>query len=301
MNKIRENIKKVFVVILIGIVCVGTSGCNNEKVLPVADVDIVTVGNVQKTLRVDGEVKSADYNKMVMTDLVACPVQDIYIEQGQSVKEGQVICLLDVSKVKLKTGQSPEVVAMRDGVIAEVFAVEGLCASDGKIASIIDDDNLCVEIWFDEVDMPAVEEKMKAKITAKELDNIIAGGQLRMLSQINEENGFKAIVDLASCGKFKLGMDVTVCFEIAQWENVFRINSDYIIQTNGEQYVLVAKKEEKGIYNVKKCDIQVLGIGDNCVAVTGDSLLEGDYIITEVDMYTFGDKVEIQLDDRVEE
>jgi len=297
---IIKAIKRIFAMLLLWCVCIGNCGCNNEAELPVAAVDTVTTGSVKKTLCVDGEVKSAGYTKTITTELVTCPIKEIYVQPGQSVEEGQIICLLDTSKVKLKQGQSPEVVAIRDGVVTEVFAVEGLCSTDGKIASLIDDENLCAEIWLDEVNMPFIKENMKAQITAKELENISTNGKITMLSQINEESGFRAIVELDDSNDFRLGMDVTICFDISKWENVYKINSDCILQIDEASYVLLVNEEENGIYNVEKCNIEVLGIGDDCVAVSCDRLTEGGYIISDVDMYTLGEKVKIQVKNRVD-
>ncbi len=292
--------KKNLTILILGILCMSIGACGKKDAEPIVDVEMVKIGDVKKTIKTDGRVKSADYDRVVTTDLVSCPIKEIYVEQGEFVEKGQLLCVLDVSKVKLKKEQSANVEAVRSGIISEVFITEGLCASDGKIAGITDNKNLCVEIWLNEKDMAFINNGMKSKITAKEIADISSVGKISMLSQINEENGFKAVVNIDYPLKFKLGMDVAVCFDIAQWNDVLMINPDYILGDKNKSYVLSVNENEDHTYTIKHCPINVVGVGDEYVAAKAKGLSEGDYIVTDPDKYEEDEIVGINLIDKEE-
>lgn len=272
--------RRIIICILMVFMLVGCDriGQNITKV----DVQVLDKHTVRKTITFPGIVQSANIDTIVITDIEDCPVKDINVRVGDLVEAGEVICVLDTQGRELADNQSKEIIATQSGVISNIFAVKGLCPTDGMILSITNMDKLCAEVWIGEEEIYQIQEGLVATISSVGVNEIESFGNIENVSQLKEEEGFRTIVSLERNTLFKIGMDIQVKIEIDVWENVLAVEKTALQNDGDRYYVLVANKLQEELYLLEKREIYSLSEGDSLIAIDLGDVEQGEYVVTDV-------------------
>jgi multidrug resistance efflux pump len=123
INKKKRIIPLVIVAVAAVIIISGVTRSQAANVVALADTTVLSRSDIQKTVSATGTVESANYN--VYTTLTF-PVKEIYVADGDEVKEGDVLCILDSDSLQrqIRTKEA----AM--GITAETAALQVQAARD---------------------------------------------------------------------------------------------------------------------------------------------------------------------------
>ncbi len=272
------------------------TGCNKETVdLTQADVEILDKKTVKRTENFQGVIRSSEPDFIVTTELIDYPVKEIKVQVGDVVEAGEVLCVLDAQGKKLTDNQSVEIVATYGGVVSEIYAIEGVRPIDGMIMSITDAQNLCAEIWIDEKEISQVELGQNVSVYSEEIEGVESFGNVNNISQIKEEDGFRAVISLERMTQFKIGMNIQVKIELDTWENVLAVQKTAIqIDENG-YYVLIANKDKEGTYILQRREVYSISDGDTMSVINSGDIKQGDYLVVDAKNYAEDEKVYINI------
>lgn len=286
--------QKLYIIFILMVVLM--TGCNKETVdLTQADVEILDKKTVKRTENFQGVIRSSEPDFIVTTELIDYPVKEIKVQVGDVVEAGEVLCVLDTQGKKLTDNQSVEIVATYGGVVSEIYAIEGVRPIDGMIMSITDAQNLCAEIWIDEKEISQVELGQNVSVYSEEIEGVESFGNVNNISQIKEEDGFRAVISLERMTQFKIGMNIQVKIELDTWENVLAVQKTAIqIDENG-YYVLIANKDKEGTYILQRREVYSISDGDTMSVINSGDIKQGDYLVVDAKNYAEDEKVYINI------
>ncbi len=286
--------QKLYIIFILMVVLM--TGCNKETVdLTQADVEILDKKTVKRTENFQGVIRSSEPDFIVTTELIDYPVKEIKVQVGDVVEAGEVLCVLDAQGKKLTDNQSVEIVATYGGVVSEIYAIEGVRPIDGMIMSITDAQNLCAEIWIDEKEISQVELGQNVSVYSEEIEGVESFGNVNNISQIKEEDGFRAVISLERMTQFKIGMNIQVKIELDTWENVLAVQKTAIqIDENG-YYVLIANKDKEGTYILQRREVYSISDGDTMSVINSGDIKQGDYLVVDAKNYAEDEKVYINI------
>lgn len=209
-------------------------------------------------------------NRETITSERIMQISDIKVEEGQKVKEGDVL-ITSTTRDEIKAGIAGEVVNITVEENAQVMA--GL-----KLLEIVDYDNLEIKVKVDEYDITALESGREATVRIGALDKEIKG----KISKVSKEGQivsgvtfFTATVDLEKDEKIKIGMSAEVKLISNNATGIITLPMTAIqFDENNKPYVF--KRGEKDA--VVKSEI-VTGINDGTKVEVKSGVISGETVL----------------------
>jgi macrolide-specific efflux system membrane fusion protein len=266
------------------------SGKQDKKL----DTAVVTRGNISASINSVGEV--LPYNRVVIQSVVAGRIEDIFVNEGDHVKKGQILAtvsstdratLLDAARTKgaseVKYWQdvykpSP-VIAPLDGFIIDRTFQPGQ-SIDTTSALLVMADHLIVQAQVDETDLGKIKLGQKAVIAVDAYPNQKINGSVEHIAYeaqtINNVTVYIVYVfPVRVPDFFRSGQSANVNFTQDEKKNVLILPSNAVRKVKGRSYVFVPSKNSDG-YDMQSVSASLESV-DSVEIASG--LKEGDIVL----------------------
>lgn len=195
-------------------------------------------------------------------------VGDVYVEEGQTVKAGDLLMILANN-----AATSATLYASMDGIVSEVINQTGEVIGAGYPVLILRSTQQIVKVGVTDVDLLRIE-KFGNPVIMVDLDGKLIEGKLADINRIPDETSrtYTVTVSLDDNEDYLIGKLGIVTFELARIGGMWLpINH---IQNDGEDYVYIVSSENR----VERRNLKLKEINDHLVRVEG--LDVGDQVIT---------------------
>lgn len=197
------------------------------------------------------------------------------------------------------------VVAEQSGLITQLNVSKGSIPS-GPLMKIEDDKNLVVKVNIKEKDILKLSKDQKASIKCDAIgtdetfkgtvDKVINFASSSTSAEGAQTSGYSATVVVEPGTPLLLGMSVKVEILLNEEGEHLAVPYDAIaVDDDGNSYVYVAKKQDNGMYKVKRVDVTTGTSNDYYTAVSSKKLKENDVIINYPMEVSEGDEIEIYI------
>lgn len=194
--------------------------------------------------------------------------------------------------------ENTKIKATKEGVISMVAAEEGKPCRDGVIMSLQSNTDMCIHVSISEEDLLSVDEGMKAVITIPATKDQEYEGMVDRVVEIKSPNGFDGYISIEDTKNFRIGMTASVQIKIIDADDALSVNSKAVFQDEEDEtksYVYEAEKQDDDSYKLRKVEVKKGIEKDDIIAITGDGLEEGDYIVLTPAKCSENDIVDIRI------
>ncbi len=245
-----------------------------EKYTPVL-VKKVVKGNLNKYISVSGDIHGIEEVMVLPDPDVSGKIQSILVKEGQYVRKGQIMFLIDRSIVGLKYAPA-KVTAPISGTVGKINVVKGQTVGpQTPLAVIVNSHQL--EVWLNIPEKYAkfVKPGIPAVVKVDSYPNEAFPARIyrvdKMVDRVSRTIGAKALI-LKGNDKLIAGMFATVDVLIGSVKNSNIIPADAILEDEKGYFVYV---NDNGTAKIRRVKI-LLDSGD-LVAVKG--LKEGEEVV----------------------
>lgn len=267
--------KMIKIMMIISLLTVTVTGCTKEDpIVPVEkvrQVSVVTVENeaFRETIRYTGFVTANQIIPLSFTQ--NGKVKEIKVEEGQKVKMGDVLVVLE--QLGPKADPSGSLYASMDGIVAEVVNKPGDLIGAGYPVVVLRSVEQVIKVGVTEEDVLRLEDFGNPVVTV-DMDGKNINAKLSDLNKIPDESSrtYTVTVSLDAEDSYLIGQLVTVSFEMARMNGIWLSISH--IQNDGEDYVYIVNAENR----VERRNLVLKELNNDVVRVEG--LDEGDRVIT---------------------
>lgn len=195
------------------------------------------------------------------------------------------------------------VVAEQSGMITQLNVSKG-SIPNGPLMRIEDDKNLAVNVNIKEKDILKLATGQKATIKSDAIgtdetfkgtvDKVINFASAATTGEGAQTSGYSATVAVEPGTPLLLGMSVKVEIMLNEEGKHPAVPYDAILkEDDGKTYVYLAKKQDSGMYKVKKVEVTTGTSNDYYTVISSKKLKEGDVIINYPQEVSDGDEVEV--------
>ena len=195
------------------------------------------------------------------------------------------------------------VVAEQSGMITQLNVSKG-SIPNGPLMRIEDDKNLAVNVSIKEKDILKLATGQKATIKSDAIgtdetfkgtvDKVINFASAATTGEGAQTSGYSATVAVEPGTPLLLGMSVKVEIMLNEEGKHPAVPYDAILkEDDGKTYVYLAKKQDSGMYKVKKVEVTTGTSNDYYTVISSKKLKEGDVIINYPQEVSDGDEVEV--------
>ncbi|MCD7797213.1 MAG: HlyD family efflux transporter periplasmic adaptor subunit [Clostridiales bacterium] len=174
--------------------------------------------------------------------------------------------------------------ALQDGTITSLNATVG-SSVQGSVATIVDKDNLKVDITISEADINNVEIGMSCYITSDATDDTLNGTLTQIDPTSSESGSFGAevTVDDSDTGLL-IGMNASVSITISSTEDVFQVPIDAVENDDDGDFVYRSTGGSGTDMEFEKVYVTTGEQNDYYIEISSDDLTEGDVIHSSSDL-----------------
>lgn len=195
------------------------------------------------------------------------------------------------------------VVAEQSGMITQLNVSKG-SIPNGPLMRIEDDKNLAVNVSIKEKDILKLATGQKATIKSDAIgteetfkgtvNKVINFASATTSGDGTQAMGYSATVAVEPGTPLLLGMSVKVEIMLNEEGKHPAVPYDAILkEDDGKTYVYLAKKQDSGMYKVKKVEVTTGTSNDYYTVISSKKLKEGDVIINYPQEVSDGDEVEV--------
>lgn len=279
----------------------------NEKA-PVVDTHTVTSQTVERTIKCNGVVESAEYRAVLPSS--SCVVKEVMVQVGDVVKKGDTLFTVDLEATRtllVSSGKvsaaayetladDPKITSPINGIVTVLSVTEGLIAEATKNAAVIaGTDTMQVAIKVPETLLKDVWIGQSAVVRGDGFNKDAYTGTVTFLSataQATTGRGtmLDATVELKKDEldeSLRLGLTAKIYLLAETFEEGMVIPYSCLQADNEGEYVLAV---EEGIAVKKRVDVEAeLTQG----AVIREGISTGDMLIQNAEQYTEGQAVTV--------
>ena len=203
-----------------------------------------------------------------------------------------------------KTIEDATLTAPIDGTVTAVYAEEGVPGS-GLLFVVENTDNLVIKTTIQEYDIADLEVGMEVIIQTDATGDEEYRGVISSISPTSQKGAdgkgvetttavFDAEVTVTSKNTpLRVGMSAQMTVIIDASEQVFGVQYDAVMSDESGDYIFVARPDGENNYTVERIDVTTGLETDFFIEVAADGLAEGDYVITDPEGLTVGQRVRI--------
>ena len=195
------------------------------------------------------------------------------------------------------------VVAEQSGIITQLNVSKG-SIPNGPLMRIEDDKNLVVNVNIKEKDILKLASGQKATIKSDAIgtddsfggtvDKVINFASATTTGDGAQTSGYSATVAVEPNTPFLLGMSVKVEILLNEEGKHLAVPYDAIAKDDdGNSYVYMAKKQDSGMYKVRRVNVTTGTSNDYYTAISSKKLKEGDVIINYPQEVSEGAEIEV--------
>ena len=272
----------------------------------------VTPGSLQQKTSATGFVAPLEEKRLSFParGSGSTKIKEIYVEEGERVKEDQILIELDKTAAQLQyikaqnaynrskiNGSATEIEEARlnlvlsreelentelkapfAGVITEITVEEGGHYTSGTAAVIIDNSRLTIEVLIEESDIPYVKLGQPVLVTLESLPGEVISGQVvEIADQVVNNNNIVTLplTVLLEQSDFdiKIGSSADLDIITGQVDNKIIVPITAVINRNGQEFVMKVENERSQAAPV------VTGLTDGLSIVIESGLEAGEIII----------------------
>lgn len=234
---------------------------------PTVKTMVLSSSRVEQTVSCNGVVEAVDGVGVFVP--IDCYIREVKVEQGQRVKKGDVLAVIDkemtyaaadsiASKIAL-AGLSEELVAPDDGIVVEVSAEAGKPLSLGTpCVLLVRPSDVQIRIAIREKDLRSVREGMRVRITGDGLNGLTYSGTLTEISSAASVNETVTVVsgvvtpdEGQADASFRLGISAKASIVTSVTEMGVVIPYEAVLADEHGSYVYVY---ETGVARMRRLD-----------------------------------------------
>ncbi|MCX5725638.1 MAG: efflux RND transporter periplasmic adaptor subunit [Candidatus Saganbacteria bacterium] len=259
--KIQKLDYKMIVLIVVFIfIPLILSSCG-KKAEQAAQVVKVKIGNIKAQIPVDGTVEP--FNRLEIKPPVAGRIEQVLVEEGRSVKKGQIVAwmsssdraaLLDAARAVSKEEEKKwedvykptPIVAPLNGFIIHRGVQPGQTVTLSD-AVLVMADTLIVKAGVDETDLSNISLGQNAVIALDAYPDRSIDGRVNQIAYesevVNNVNVYEVdVLPLRIPSFFRAGMSATINFILSQKNNVMVLPINSIVTLGTQSYVFIPQK-----------------------------------------------------------
>lgn len=234
-------------------------------------------GNITSEIESSGTISGARQAELGFGS--SGKVQEVYVEVGQKVKEGEILAVMDSTQQELSllkaqnaydlalisgtTNAKKEaeldlrvaksnlenttIIAPFSGIVTDVGLEAGEQASSGvAVVSLLDNSVFYADISVDELDMYQVNLGQIASVKVDALGDLILDGTISRIGMIAQSSGGITTVPVTikindGPEELKVGYSATVTIEVERVDNVFKVPVEAVIRKENQSFVTVVR------------------------------------------------------------
>ncbi len=269
-------------------------------------------GKIVKTIAAEGYIEPINEKDLSFPSSAtgSTKIKKIYIEEGELVKEGQLLIELDESEAELRYLQKENVYKLAkingsdseireakldyklasddlenmdlyapfDGIVTDIYFEEGNYYSNGDVATIKDVSRLQLEVNIEESNIPELSLGQKARIELACLPGKIINGEvIEIADEANNNNGTVSLpltILLEDIDfDIKLGCSAEIDIITGEVNNKIVLPISAIFSKNGKEFVMKEIGDE-----LKEVEVKT-GMSNGLKIVVESGLNSGDKVL----------------------
>lgn len=293
----------VFLAAIITVVVLVETAKNPEAVR----VEVVTIKpqRVEQTVSCMGVIEAADGHGVFVP--VSCLVTEVKVREGQRVKKGDVLAVIDreaTSQMLVEPTQlvalaalDDEITAQEDGIVVSVPAQVGQMLENGTPCVVVAyDEDVWIRIAIREKDLRVLRQGMVVRVSGDGLVNSPYVGTLTEIASAAQTDlgggtvveGEVTLRDGDVDSSFRLGLTTKVAVVTDVIDNGIVIPFEAVVSDESGSYVYVAEKGTARRYNLSEYRQISSGI------LLEDRSLENVVVITTPDRISDGCTISVE-------
>lgn len=275
---------------------------NRPVTPPTVKTMVLTATQVEQTVTCNGVVEAVDGIGVFAP--VSCRIREVCVTEGQRVKQGDVLALVDKEATYAETGDLPTQIALaameealtapEDGIVVEVSAKAGETLTFGTpCVLLVRPCDLQVRIAIREKDLRVLREGMSVKLSGDGLERSSYSGTLTEISGTASAHSSATVVEGVvspdvgqTDASFRLGLSAKATVITSVVEEGYLIPYEAVLADEQGSYIYLLQNGKARLYRVEGAEQVARGL------LLTDASLADASVILQPEMVT-GDGVEV--------